>query len=149
MDLATRAGLLAEVLRSLRLLIVFDNCEDIFPTGEHVSRAAGSAEEAASHDPELLPLIALLVGSVDGPSRFLFTSRVDYPLVEENRLGDAVGHLPLREMGFREAVYLMETLPPLDGLPVAVIKIKPVIKRKVLRWECGTCTRAWAGILTA
>jgi tetratricopeptide (TPR) repeat protein len=112
-----RLGMLAQILRRLRLLVVFDNCEDVLPGGMQVSRA-GQGE--ASLDPELLPLIASLVGSVDGPTRFLFTSRVDFSPVEENRLADAVGHLPLKEMGFREAVYLMETLPPLDRLPIAL-----------------------------
>ena len=120
-DLKTRLGILAQILRDLRLLVIFDNCEDILPEGKAVSRETTRAETAASIDPGLLPLIAALVGSVDGPSRFLFTSRVDFPVVEPGRLQDAIGHLPLSELGFREAVYLMETLPPLDGLPVAVL----------------------------
>jgi tetratricopeptide (TPR) repeat protein len=119
-DMNMRIGLLAQILRKLRLLVILDNCEDILPQGIEVSRAVGM-EQAALLDPELLPLIAMLVGSVDGPSRFLFTSRVDFSPVEENRLADAIGHLSLKEMGFRETVYMMETLPPLDGLPVVVL----------------------------
>jgi tetratricopeptide (TPR) repeat protein len=120
LELRARVSALAQILRKLRLLVILDNCEDILPQGREVSRAAGT-EQTALLDPELLPLIAMLVGSVDGPSRFLFTSRVDFSPVEENRLADAIGHLSLKEMGFREAVYLMETLPPLDGLPVVVL----------------------------
>ena len=125
MDLQSRAGLLAEALRSLKLLVVLDNCEDILPEGAQVSRAQQVDEETVGQDPELLPLISQLVGSVNGPSRFLFTSRKDFQVVEENRLADAIGHLALKEMGFRETVYLMETLPPLDTLPVAAIASSP------------------------
>ncbi len=121
LPLQTKVAALAEILRALRLLLIFDNCEDILPGGAPVSRAAQGAEAPAGQDPDLLPLIAGLVGSVDGPCRFVFTSRVDFSPVEENRLAEAIGHLPLKEMGFREAVYLMETLPPLDELPVAAL----------------------------
>jgi tetratricopeptide (TPR) repeat protein len=120
LELSVRIGMLAQILRRLRLLVILDNCEDILPFGREVSRAAG-VEQPASLDPELLPLIASLVGSVDGPSRLIFTSRVDFSPVEENRLTDSIGHLSLKEMGFREAVYLMETLPPLDNLPVVIL----------------------------
>jgi tetratricopeptide (TPR) repeat protein len=119
-ELGVRIGLLTQILRKLRLLVVFDNCEDILPGGKDVSRAM-QGEQSPTLDPELLPMLAAFVGSVDGPSRFLFTSRVDFSPVEENRLAGAIGHLSLKEMGFRETVYLMETLPPLDGLPVVVL----------------------------
>ncbi len=160
--LETKAGQLADILKVLRLLLIFDNCEDILPEGKAVSfsskgepqvRKTGLSE-VESHtsanpgvDPALLKLIAMLVGSVAGPSRFMFTSRVDFEPVERARLTGAIGHLDLGEMGFTEAVYLMETLPPLDELPVAVIEesrvqtgteeesrgggIKPLSKRDV------------------
>jgi tetratricopeptide (TPR) repeat protein len=115
-----RAGALAQILRQLRLLVIFDNCEDILPDGKEVSRGV-SLEQSPSLDPELMPLIAALVGSIDGPSRFLFTSRVDFSPLEDNRLLNAIGHLSLKEMGFSEAVYLMDTLPPLANLPVAIL----------------------------
>ena len=120
-DLKTRVGMLAQILCHLRLLVIFDNCEDILPQAQAVSKQAQAAEGNAAVDPELLPLIASLVGGVDGPSRFVFTSRFDFPVVEEGRLQNCVGHLALPEMGFREAVYLMESLPPLDRLPVALL----------------------------
>ena len=68
---------------------------------------------------ELRKLISLLVGGTDRGSRFLFTSRVDFELVEAHRLGGEIGRVDLGELRFREAVYLMETLPPLDGLPLS------------------------------
>lgn len=125
LPLEAKAGLLAEILKQLRLLIVFDNCEDILPHGQPVSKAAqlrgGEAQTAAGIDPELPKLLSLLVGSVPGPSRFLFTSRVDFDPVEAGRLAGEIGHRDLGEMGFRDAVYLMETLPPLDRLPVVIL----------------------------
>jgi hypothetical protein len=75
-----------------------------------------------TRDPELAKLVRLLVEGVAGPSRFLFTSRLDFSPVEAWRLPAEVGHLGLGEMGFREAVYLTETLPVLERLPVAVLE---------------------------
>ncbi len=100
-------------MRQLRLLLVFDNYEDVLSGGQAVSRAGGLGTEA---DPDLGKLVRLLVEGVAGPSRLLFTSRVDFNPLEAGRLTDAVGHLGLNEMGFRDAVYLMETLPPLNQL---------------------------------
>ncbi len=130
--------------------MIFDNCEDVLP-GREVSRAALDPDAPASLDPELLPLISTLVGNVDGPSRFLFTSRVDFSPVEESRaLADAIGHLALKEMGFREAVYLMETLPPLDALPVAILNgAGPDPKPSRNPLQCATSLIAWAGIRIA
>jgi tetratricopeptide (TPR) repeat protein len=122
LPLETKAAPLCEILRSLRLLIVFDNCEDILPQGRVIS---SRAEEESAGDPDLLKLIGLLLSGVPGPSRFLFTSRVDFSPFEAGRLSNAVGHLGLGEMQFRDAVYLMETLPPLDALPVAVLTQGP------------------------
>jgi tetratricopeptide (TPR) repeat protein len=153
LPLESKAAALIEILRSLRLLLIFDNYEDVLPNGQVVSRAAGGGvnpdrevttktpgHEAPpsqplqslvssspggysdrSIDPDLPKLIALLVEGVPGPSRCLFTSRVDFSPVEAGRLAGAIGHLDLGEMQFRDAVYLMETLPPLDRLPVAVL----------------------------
>jgi tetratricopeptide (TPR) repeat protein len=125
LQLSVRLSMLMQILRRLHLLVVFDNCEDVMSQSRAVSRAS-QGEEWTSLDPELLPSIASLVEGVEGPTRFLFTSRVDFSPVEENRLADAIGHLPLKEMGFREAVYLMETLPPLDKLPVAALEKFPL-----------------------
>lgn len=121
LPLENKVAIAAEMLRGLRLLLIFDNCEDILPDGQVVSRATlvQSAEARSSADPDLLKLFTLLLESVSGPTRFLFTSRVDFNLLEKGRLTDAVGHVGLSEMGFRDAVYLMETLSPLDRLPVA------------------------------
>jgi hypothetical protein len=33
-DLETQVGMLAHILCSLRLLVIFDNCEDILPEGQ-------------------------------------------------------------------------------------------------------------------
>jgi tetratricopeptide (TPR) repeat protein len=128
LPLEAKAAALCEVLRGLKLLVIFDNCEDVLPYGRTVSRARQTQEEAEaetaeepSSDPALLTLFRLLLEGVPGPSRFLFTSRVDFDPLEAGRLSNAVGHLDLSELGFRDAVYLMETLPPLDALPVAVI----------------------------
>ena len=52
----------ADELRSTR--------EDILPEGLAVSKKAAQADAPSAIDPELLPLIATLVGSVDGRSRF-------------------------------------------------------------------------------
>ncbi len=128
LPLETKAGLLADILRSLRLLLVFDNYEDVLPAGRAVSTAVERArtppEEAAAPapalDPALPKLVALLVGGVPGPSRFVFTSRVAFEPLEAGRLSGEIGRLDLGEMGFRDAVYLMETLPPLEALPVAL-----------------------------
>jgi tetratricopeptide (TPR) repeat protein len=129
LPLAAKADALAEVLRRHALLLIFDNFEDVLPGGRRVSRGAPAAANAeadaaeaadAGLDPDLAALIAQLVGSVAGPSRFLFTSRVDFQPVEPGRIDAAIGRIALPEMQFREAVYLMETLPPLDALPVAV-----------------------------
>jgi tetratricopeptide (TPR) repeat protein len=131
LPLQTKAGALVAVLHALRLLVIFDNFEDVLPGGRLVSRGvparanateADAADDAsAGLDPDLATLIAMLVGSVAGPSRFLFTSRVDFQPVEPGRLDAAIGRIPLSEMQFRDAVYLMETLPPLDTLPVATL----------------------------
>ncbi|MFL5802547.1 MAG: CHAT domain-containing protein, partial [Roseiflexaceae bacterium] len=123
--LESKAAALIEVLRALRLLVILDNYEDVLPDGRLVSRgvpadAAGAGQQAGV-DPDLARLIGLLVANLPGPSRFLFTSRVDFSPVEPGRLEGAIGHLALGEMQFRDAVYLMETLPPLDALPVAVL----------------------------
>jgi tetratricopeptide (TPR) repeat protein len=120
LELNIRIGALTQILRRLRILLIFDNCEDILPYGMNVSRAA-KVQESASLDPELLPLISVLVDSADGLTRLLFTSRVDFSPIKENHLTDAIGHLSLKEMRFQEVVYLMETLPPLDDLPVAIL----------------------------
>lgn len=118
LPLEVRAARLIEVLRRLRLLLVFDNYEDVLSEGQPVSRAG---EEASEADPDLARLVTMLVEGVSGPSRLLFTSRVDFSPLEAGRLPDAVGHVGLGEMGFRDAVYLMETLTPLSELPVAVV----------------------------
>jgi tetratricopeptide (TPR) repeat protein len=59
------------------------------------------------------------VGGTPGPSRFIFTSRIDFNPLEDGRIPEAIHHLALPEMQFRDAVYLMETLPALARLPVA------------------------------
>ena len=122
LPLENKLGLLAQIFSSLCLLLIFDNCEDILPAGQAVSyqaQQAGMKPAAPAIDPDLPRLLDLLVGQVPGPSRFLFTSRVDFSPLEANRLSDAVGHLDLGEMRFREVVYLMENLPPLDELPIS------------------------------
>ena len=133
LPLEAKAAKLIQVLRALRLLVIFDNYEDVLPGGRAVSRAAqewqseGAAPEAqVGLDPDLPRLVALLIDGVEAPSCFVFTSRVDLSPVEAGRLGSAVGHVALGEMQFRDAVYLMETLPPLDRLPVAVLpEVRP------------------------
>jgi tetratricopeptide (TPR) repeat protein len=124
LPLENKVAHMAEILRGLRLLLIFDNCEDILSKGQIVSRAnlEHSGEAQVSIDPDLLKLFMLLIESVSGPSRFLFTSRMDFSPLESGRLTDAVGHMPLSEMGFRDAVYLMETLQPLDLLPIATLE---------------------------
>jgi hypothetical protein len=122
-----KAGALAAILQERRLLLILDNYEDVLPAGQRVSRAARepaakAVAEQTGLDPDLARLVEILVGSVAGPSRILFTSRVDFQPLEPGRLPEAIGHLALAEMQFRDAVYLMETLPPLDGLPVAVLQ---------------------------
>ncbi len=124
--LEAKTASLIEVLRGLPLLVILDNYEDVLPQGQAVSRAAEEEEATEGVDPDLGRLVAMLLGNVEGPSRFLFTSRVDFEPVERGRLGGAVGHVSLGEMGFRDAVYLMETLEPLDGLPVATMaEVRP------------------------
>ena len=89
-------------------------------TGFRLARRG--AAEVFGIDPDLARLMGLLVAMPeDAPSRLLFTSRVDFHPEDAERQAAAVGHLALSEMGFRDAVYLMETLPPLDALPVAVV----------------------------
>jgi tetratricopeptide (TPR) repeat protein/CHAT domain-containing protein len=135
LPLESKADLLCQILRDLRLLIILDNCEDIFPQGKNVSRAEGGA----GSDPDLLRLIALLLEGVERPSRFLFTSRVDFSPLEAGRLSNAIGSVSLSEMQFRDAVYLMETSPPLNTLPVAAVsnvlsaepRPRPLTKREL------------------
>jgi hypothetical protein len=83
-------------------------------------------------------LIEMLVGNVEGPSRFLFTSRVDFDPPGSGVAGGAVGHCLLSELGARDAFYLMETLPALQDLPVAVVEetrpdAPPVIRAVSMR----------------
>jgi tetratricopeptide (TPR) repeat protein len=154
LPLESKAAALIEIMGALRLLLIFDNYEDVLPEGRPVSRAAvttiddrpstmppssivdrpssaasaASAEPAtdvgvalqAGADPDLAKLIALLIAGLKS-SRLLFTSRVDFSLIERGRLAGAIGHIALDEMQFRDAVYLMETLPPLDSLPVVAL----------------------------
>jgi tetratricopeptide (TPR) repeat protein len=121
LPLAAKAGALAEILSGLPLLVIFDNCEDVLAEGRPVSKGARDAAEVSSADLAVRELFGSLVGAVTGPSRFLFTSRVDFDPLPSGRASNAVGHLDLGELGFRDAVYLMETLPPLDALPVALL----------------------------
>ncbi|MGA7732831.1 MAG: CHAT domain-containing protein [Chloroflexia bacterium] len=124
--LEAKASLLVDILAQLPILLIFDNYEDVLPEGRKVSRAANPAAkegdmppQVGEIDPDLPKLIGILVGNTPSGSRFLFTSRYDFDPVEPGRISNSIYHLPLREMGFREAVYLMETLPPLDALPIA------------------------------
>jgi tetratricopeptide (TPR) repeat protein len=150
LPLESKAAALIEILQARRLLLILDNYEDVLPEGQAVSRAAADLTPSPSPerggervapasdspplagegpgvrarpgiDPDLARLVEMLVAGTPGPSRLLFTSRVDFSPLEAGRLADAVGHLGLGEMGFRDAVYLMETLAPLDRLPVAVL----------------------------
>ena len=122
LPLETKASLLVEFLARMPLLLVFDNYEDVLPKGRVLSKAAnpeGVEAPQASEDPDLSKLIAILVANTPSGSRFLFTTRYDFDPVEPERFPNAVHHLPLSEMRFTEAVYLMGTLPPLDELPIA------------------------------
>ncbi len=137
LPLETKAAQLIEILQARRLLVIFDNFEDVLPDGRAVSRAASTLPPSNQNstgegpgmgvlDPDLPKLVSLLLEGVPGPSRFLFTSRVDFNPLEPGRLSDAIGRLALGEMQFRDAVYLMETLPPLSELPVATtVEAKP------------------------
>ena len=103
---------LIQVLCQHRLLVIFDNYEDVLEGGQTVSQAA--QKEAAALDPDLPRLVRLLIEGVAGPSRFLFTSRRQFDPLDNERLPGVVGFVSLGELPFREAVYLMETLPPLE-----------------------------------
>ena len=107
LPLEARAAAVVEVLRRVPLLLVFDGCEE--------------GLTAPEVDPDSSRLIALLVEGMSGPSRFLFTSRIDFSPLGPGRLTGALGHMGLGELPFRDAVYMMETLEPLARLPVAVL----------------------------
>lgn len=66
-----KAGLLIEILKRVKLLLVFDNYEDVLPSGQAVSRAALETETGQQEqdgqgtlDPDLPLLMAMLVGGV-------------------------------------------------------------------------------------
>ncbi len=134
LPLEVKASVLIELLSRLPLLIIFDNYEDVLPASFAVSRAASNvsssnndtkksntdSQPAPAVDPELSKLISLLLEGVSGPSRFIFTSRADFAPLEVGRLTGAVHHHSLGEMPFRDVVYLMDTLPTLANVPIAV-----------------------------
>jgi hypothetical protein len=136
--LEAKASVVIDLLTSLRIFLILDNYEDVLPNASLVSLTIADEASAtdqvedeldssrhrarqAGVDPELPKLVSLLLGGVSGPSRFLITSRFNFQPLPAGRLTGAIYHLPLDELPFRDAVYLMDTLEPLKELPIAVI----------------------------
>jgi tetratricopeptide (TPR) repeat protein len=108
---------LMHIMRKLRLLLIFDDCADA------LAGAVPTADATTQHavaDPELAKLIGQLLDGIQGSSRLLVTSRVDFSPACSAAARATIGHLGLGEMGFRDAVYLMETLQPLNQMPIGL-----------------------------
>ena len=132
--LENKVGLLVQILNDLRILVILDNYEDVLLQGQAVSQKAQVNLQAL--DPELPRLVQLLIEGVTHGSRFVITSRVDFEPVDIRRTPGIVGHLSLEELRFTEAAYLMESLPPLDALPMGAAN-GGLSKREVYRQVGG------------
>ena len=132
--LENKVGLLVQILNDLRILVILDNYEDVLLQGQAVSQKAQVNLQAL--DPELPRLVQQLIEGVTHGSRFVITSRVDFEPVDVRRTPGIVGHLSLEELRFTEAAYLMESLPPLDALPMGAAN-GGLSKREVYRQVGG------------
>ena len=75
-------------------------CAAFFPSMMAVARVTSSSAESSAVPVtagELRQLFSLLVGSAAGGSRFLFTSRVDFEVVEAGRLSSEIGRVSVGE----------------------------------------------------
>ena len=104
LPLSQKIEALVELLRQMRLLLIFDNCEDWL---EHVDGGHRLA------NPDLALLLAALVSKLDQGSRLLLTSRYSFDLLPPGRLAGAVLRLPLGELNPTETLRLLATLPGL------------------------------------
>jgi len=102
--LAQKVDALAQILRQVRLIVLFDNCEDWLERGEGKHRVK---------DPDLAALLAGLLAALDRGSKLLLTSRYAFDALPPGRLGGALLAVNLGELGRGEAVRLMGTLPAL------------------------------------
>ena len=90
-----------QILNDLRILVIFDNYEDVLLQGRAVSQKA--QEKPQTLDPELPRLMQQLIEGVTHGSRFVITSRVDFEPVDVKRTPGIAGHLSLEELRFTEA----------------------------------------------
>ncbi len=103
----SKIQMLINILNQIRLLIIFDNFEDVL-TKETDHKIA---------DPDLSKFIQLLLNGVAQNSKFIFTSRYDFdPL--DGRLAGHIGKINLPELSFPFMVFLMNNFEELGKLSV-------------------------------
>ncbi|MFQ6059474.1 MAG: CHAT domain-containing protein, partial [Anaerolineae bacterium] len=104
LPLERKVDALAQLLRQVRLMVLFDNCED------WLTAVKGKHQVA---DPDLAALLAGLIKGLEQGSKLLLTSRYRFDPLPPGRLSGALLAVNLGELGRGEAVRLMGTLPAL------------------------------------
>jgi tetratricopeptide (TPR) repeat protein len=102
--LAQKVDALTQVLRQVRLIVLFDNCEDWL------------TEEGGRHrlaNPDLAALLAGLITALDQGSKLLLTSRYRFDPLPRGRLSGALLPVHLGELSRGEAIRMMGALPAL------------------------------------
>lgn len=102
--LAQKVDALTHILRQVRLIVLFDNCEDWL------------TEEGGRHrlaNPDLAALLAGLITALDQGSKLLLTSRYRFDPLPRGRLSSALLPVHLDELSRGEAIRMMGTLPAL------------------------------------
>jgi len=103
----SKTQMLINILNQMRLLIIFDNFEDVLT----------KETEHKINDPDLSKFIQLLLNGVAQNSKFIFTSRYDFdPL--DGRLASQIGEINLPELSFPFMVFLMNNFEELEKLSV-------------------------------
>ena len=124
-SLDEQTRILLDTLREERLLIIFDNCEDILPGGFHLSKSHQDNEKEPEVNSPLLAFLGQMMVRCCGQNRFIFTSRNAFDLAGltgndnlRTRIKNTIRAIPVPvvEFGPRESFYLMEALPNLHGL---------------------------------
>jgi tetratricopeptide (TPR) repeat protein len=106
-SIENKTHVLINILNQIRLLIIFDNFEDVL-TKETNNKIS---------DPDLEKFIQLLLNGVAENTKFIFTSRYDFdPL--DGRLSGHIGKINLPELSFPFMVFLMNNFEELEMLSV-------------------------------